>query len=251
MKCHQRDETVIRKERILSIPNAYEGYSKWKRWDPNNWGSFPKKKAREFRLLAGTEVKDLRLLEVGFGKGSFLAWAKSSGAYVFGVEKEPLMLAAARERGFSVSDNLFRDFEGQAFDLIVAFDVLEHLTVDEIDRFFDFVSSSLNIEGTLVIKVPNGACPFALGMQNGDLTHLTCLTVASLRQVLSRHPLTITRVRPHLAPLPGGFAGVRSLLQRFSRKLYSKIAEFMWDLSEENFYQVLVIDINKDNSTPE
>lgn len=73
MRRHQRDVTLIRKEKILSTPNAYEGYSKWKPWDPNTWGSFPKKKAREFRLLVGTDVNDLRLLEVGFGKGSFFA----------------------------------------------------------------------------------------------------------------------------------------------------------------------------------
>lgn len=53
------------------------------------------------------------------------------------------MLAAARERGFSVSDNLFRDFEGQSFDIIIAFDVLEHLTVDEIDRFFNLAGSKI------------------------------------------------------------------------------------------------------------
>lgn len=225
--------------------NAYDEYAVWKEWNKGSWGQFSRKKGREFRKLVGTAISGCRLLEVGFGGGAFLAWAQNSGALVVGVERQRELLEIALGKDFAVFSGLGEVPQGLKFDVIVAFDVLEHLSVSEIRAFFLFASERLTTQGRLVVKVPNAACPFSLGMQHGDVTHVTPITVASITQLMSSYGFSILKVRPHVAPLPGGFAGFRALLQRSGRKIYSLMAGFLWDLSEENFYQCLVIDIKR------
>ncbi|NDF03706.1 MAG: class I SAM-dependent methyltransferase [Betaproteobacteria bacterium] len=222
---------------------SLEDYQRWKGWRSDQWGKFSEKKGAEFRKLLGCNPAGKSLLELGFGSGSFLSWASESGALVSGVEVQEALLLAAKEKKFRVARSLREASDWAPFDLICAFDVLEHLSVGEINAFFALASQWLSPGGLICVKVPNAACPFALGMQFGDVTHVTPLTRGSVGQLLSPHGLRIDRCRPHSAPLPGGFAGVRAILQRAIRHLYRKFAKFVWDLSEEHFYQCIVLEI--------
>jgi 2-polyprenyl-3-methyl-5-hydroxy-6-metoxy-1,4-benzoquinol methylase len=69
------------------------------------------------------------------------------------------------------------------FDLIVAFDVLEHLTVEEIVDLLRFAASLLNPGGRLLARFPNGASPFGAFYQTGDVTHVTVLSAGRIRQI--------------------------------------------------------------------
>jgi len=223
----------------------YLTYGDWKGWTLENWGHFSKKKASEFRKLLGFDPRGLVLLEYGFGGGAFICWARQRGAFVSGVELQDELLSFARGCGFPVFKSIEESFVSEPFDVICAFDVLEHLSLDEIGRFFEFSARSLAAEGILCIKIPNGACPFSLGMQHGDVTHRSTLTKGSVEQVLAQYGLRVASCRPHSAPLPGGFAGLRSALQRLLRHLYRKVAKFMWDLSEDHFYQCIILEIRR------
>ena len=84
--------------------DAYASYVEWKRWD----GAF-QTSDKEARYLAA-EFQDIplrgrRVLEVGFGNGAFLAWAKQQGADVAGIELHAEMLEAARRQGFVALKN--------------------------------------------------------------------------------------------------------------------------------------------------
>jgi len=59
------------------------------------------------------------------------------------------------------------------FDVIVVFDVLEHLTLEEILIFLDRAKQLLVTGGVIIARVPNCASPYGLAYQNGDFTHLT------------------------------------------------------------------------------
>ena len=69
------------------------------------------------------------------------------------------------------------------FDLIVAFDVLEHLTVNELLDLMQFAKSLLTPDGRILARFPNGASPFSGPYQNGDITHMMVLTGERMRQI--------------------------------------------------------------------
>jgi 2-polyprenyl-3-methyl-5-hydroxy-6-metoxy-1,4-benzoquinol methylase len=107
--------------------NLYGGYAQWKQWEGDFQAS--DRDARYFAAeFSGVALAGKRVLEIGFGNGRFLAWAKSQGALVAGTEIEETMLARAREKGFvalpPALDALAAGTE--RFDVVVAFDVFEH-----------------------------------------------------------------------------------------------------------------------------
>ena len=54
----------------------------------------------------GLETRGLKLLEIGFGPGAFLGWARDSGAIVVGVDIQSELVAAACSRGFEAYEHL-------------------------------------------------------------------------------------------------------------------------------------------------
>ena len=68
----------------------------------------------------------------------------------------------------------------QRFDLVVAFDVAEHLSFDELQTFFSWVRDHLNEGGKLYLRFPEGASPLGLANQNGDFMHVTSLTLPKI-----------------------------------------------------------------------
>ena len=75
--------------------DPYSGYVEWKRWD----GAFETadKEARYFTAeFRDITLRGKRVLEIGFGNGGFLAWARTQGADVSGIEINAEMRDAAR-----------------------------------------------------------------------------------------------------------------------------------------------------------
>jgi 2-polyprenyl-3-methyl-5-hydroxy-6-metoxy-1,4-benzoquinol methylase len=125
-------------------------------------------------------------LEIGFGSGHFLDWAAGKGYRTTGVELIPSLVESAAQRGHRALHGVPREVlnpEVDRFDLIVAFDVFEHLTVEEIIDFLRLASSLLNPGGRLLARFPNGASPFGAFYQAGDITHMTVLSAARIRQI--------------------------------------------------------------------
>lgn len=81
----------------------HENYLNWKGWDPNLFGSFTPKESQRFRLeLKSLKLKRAaRILEIGFGHGHFMAWAKSQDYRVEGIEKNPHLVEIAIQKAFS------------------------------------------------------------------------------------------------------------------------------------------------------
>src|ERR1700755_1345768 len=75
--------------------DPYAHYAEWKRWD--GAAAPDEKDARYFAAeFEGVALAGKRVLEIGFGNGRFLAWARDAGARVVGVEINAPMRAAAR-----------------------------------------------------------------------------------------------------------------------------------------------------------
>jgi SAM-dependent methyltransferase len=127
-----------------------------------------------------------KVLELGFGQGEFLSWAKERGYVAIGIELIPELVARASQRGFTVYQGWIEsipELEGQQFDLIVAFDVFEHMTRDELLSVLKFSKQILKRSGKILARFPNGGSPLGLLYQNGDATHVTALGAGAMNQM--------------------------------------------------------------------
>jgi len=176
----------------------YRNYSKFKRWD--RFFQFDAEAAAYYSGELGTgDLAGKNLLEIGFGSGGFLAWASEAGARVAGTELQPESLQAARERGIALLDPDLASVagrHGEAFDYIVAFDVLEHLALSEVVRMLDAAGIMLKPGGELLLRFPNGQSPFGLADQYGDATHIQPLSAEIVAQLVEGSDLTVARSGP-------------------------------------------------------
>ena len=192
----------------------YAHYDDWKGWaTPFVCGD---EMAAYFTAeLRGRALKDRDVLEIGFGNGEFLGWARSQGARISGSELTPASVAAAEAAGIAL---IAPDFEGHApmpdsFDVIAAFDVFEHLDVATIMAKLTAIDAMLRPGGWLILRFPNGQSPFGLGPQHGDATHVTALSRAKIEQYAGHTSLATLHYGGAARPRSGSIAKrvVRSL----------------------------------------
>lgn len=165
--------------RVSSKENQYQGYLNFKRWDKEP------SRADEFVGIFPTltTAMSYKILEIGFGPGYFLDWARERGHLVWGVEILSEAIDAARKRGHNVCSWHEWDSIPGPFDMIVALDVLEHVEPLKLLELLKKLKGALTESGKVIIKVPNGESPFAGKYLYGDMTHERPLTSESLRQI--------------------------------------------------------------------
>ena len=186
----------------MSEGAPYAGYERWKAWDVKGFGQFRRHDAVYFRgelRRAGVgSLQRVQVLELGFGNGSFAGWATAQGADYLGVEVIPELLDAARARGYRVLPAKVLD-EGVvaagSLDLVVAFDVFEHLPIGDLQLLLQRLAVMLRPGGQVLARLPSGDSPFSRAIQHGDLTHCTVLGSAAVRQLALRVGLTAEQVR--------------------------------------------------------
>lgn len=169
-----------------------------------------------------------RILDLGCGGGHLLGFLKSLGYInLTGVDVSSEQVAYARQVLPNVVQSdifmfLHKEGIGQ-FDMITAFDVLEHLTRDEMIELLGLVKIRLAKNGVLVVQLPNGDSPFVGSVFCGDATHETCLTSVSLRHILEASGFKDCRFREY-DPAPTGFvSGVRYVLWQVLRVIIKAI----------------------------
>lgn len=102
----------------------YLNYNEWKSWPNDSFFRFSPHEAIYFSAdFDGVSLLDAKFLEIGFGNGALLSWAKSRGAAIYGTEILETSLERAREKNIpllssGLGDNLpqFSEF----FDVIAA-----------------------------------------------------------------------------------------------------------------------------------
>lgn len=108
-----------------------------------------------FRMRELRGVRPGRLLDVGSGRGRFLAAAKAAGWSATGIEFEPGLAAMSRDRygvDVVVGDAVTADVDGP-FDVVTMWHVLEHLPepAASLERAFELLAPG----GRLIVSVPN------------------------------------------------------------------------------------------------
>lgn len=178
-----------------AAPDLYSHYTEWKQWS----GAFVVggKEARYFAAeFRGIPLQGRRLLEIGFGNGGFLAWARGQGAQVSGIEINDAMLEAAQRHGFEASKATLSELaeRGEQYDLVAAFDVLEHWDVEELLQNFGLIRQLLREGGVFLARFPNGQSPFGRVFQHGDFSHKSTLSSFKIEYLATATGLEVVRV---------------------------------------------------------
>ncbi len=132
--------------------------------------------------------KKAEVLDLGCGSGELLMWLKFLGFNnVSGVDQDERLIEEAEKLDGKVYKGDIKSFlngKSQKFDCIIARDVLEHFTKDEIFEILDLIYGALRQDGVLIIQTPNAESPFGARYRYYDFTHCIGFTSSSLRHVL-------------------------------------------------------------------
>jgi len=177
--------------------DLYAGYADWKQWQGDCTASDGDARCFAAEFADVVALRGKRVLEIGFGNGRFLAWAKAQGASVAGTEIHDGLIAWAREKGF---DALPASLEAlvaaqRRFDVVVAFDVFEHWSKQELIANLQHVRALLDDGGVLLARFPNGQSPFGRLHQYGDITHQTVLSSSAVEQLAGMTGFAVVHVR--------------------------------------------------------
>ena len=152
-----------------------------------------------------------RLLDIGCGTGHFLAAAQRRGFSVSGIEPAPLSAAYARGCfGVNVieSDVLETEFDHATFDVITAWDVIEH--VPDPRAVIRHCTQWLKPGGIMALRFPSAPWQKLKGVvfqqllrsdraAFGATMHLTFFTERTFRQMAQEEGLAVLRSRTTLA----------------------------------------------------
>lgn len=191
-----------------------ETYLQWKSWGQQGFAALDEATARYFdaevaRLPAPLPER-ARVLEIGFGQGCFLRYAQQRGWQVSGTEANPGLVAAAAAQGFDVQQAVDLHAHGDNFfDLVVAFDVLEHVPQQSMVDFVRDVKRVLKPGGCFLARFPNGDSPLGMLYQHGDVTHVNFIGSGKVRFVASTLGLSVRTLAGASQPRqPGSFVHV-------------------------------------------
>lgn len=133
-------------------------------------------------------AKDSLILELGCGPGYLLDYLKLNGFNnITGVDISREQVELANSKGHNVLlDDIFNYLRNSSnkYDIIFAFDLIEHFTKDELLELTNLIYNSLSDAGLFIIRTPNGQGYFSGHIIYGDLTHQTIFTPNSLTQLL-------------------------------------------------------------------
>ena len=177
-------------------------YIDWKNWEEDSFGKTSKLEETYFNNI----VKLLKLkrsskiLEIGFGNGSFLGYAVSQKFNYDGVESNQNLVDLAIDNNFSAYTSLDKIDTETKYDLIILFDVIEHINADAVEDFFKEMNVHLEETGSIFLRFPNGSSPLGLGNQHGDVTHCNIVTLPKLNYWCYNSDLKVIFYRGDIRP---------------------------------------------------
>lgn len=208
--------------------NPYDRYDEWKGWNESNFMQIDAAEHAYFdHELGAFPIEGKFVLEIGFGRGNFLAWARAKGATLYGTELSTKGRELAAGSGVEVLPTNLQALSSEMagrFALVAAFDVLEHLSVDETRQLMTDISGLLSVGGRFVARFPNGQSPFGRVYQAGDVTHKTTLSAPMLLQIVAGLPLEFVSVGEDLPVIHGSW---RQRLKQRTRRRVRTIAGTM------------------------
>ena len=177
-------------------------YINWKDWNADSFGKSSKlEKAYFNNIIKILKLKDApKILEIGFGNGAFLGYSANQKFSYEGVESNQKLVNLAKNKGYSSFGSIDEIDSNIKYDLIVLFDVIEHIHEDEVENFLIKINSQLASNGSIFIRFPNGSSPLGLGNQHGDVTHCNIVTLSKINYWCSNAELKVEFYRGDIRP---------------------------------------------------
>lgn len=140
------------------------------------------------RRILGMHLSELRgtpALDIGCGMGFTMLFLQQEGYHpVQGIDIDAGQVAASLRKGLDVVQvddaSAFIDQQGQRYGMIVAMDVLEHMTPNEQLVVLRSAYRALLPGGRFICSVPNANSTIAARQRYNDFTHHTSFTEHSL-----------------------------------------------------------------------
>lgn len=132
--------------------------------------------------------RDARMLDLGCGDGKLLHLLKTLGyGRTRGVDISTEQVNLARQVTSDIVQQDVLEFlrtNQEKYEVVFAFDIIEHLSKDEVFEFLDGCADSLTDGGWIILSTPNAASPMFGYSRYGDFTHEVCFSPSCLRQTL-------------------------------------------------------------------
>ncbi|HEX4321075.1 MAG TPA: class I SAM-dependent methyltransferase [Acidobacteriaceae bacterium] len=217
MTTNQASESIPWKKRLY---DAYVSSGQAGGTAPTAETAFLPRKAYITHLISGhfPSSRSARILDIGCGHGAFLYFLAAAGyTNVTGIDTSPEQINLAAKLGID-NAHCAQAFEyisslaPDSLDVVILFDILEHLERQELFDLLDEIRRILRPGGMCLVHVPNGEGLFGMRILCGDLTHIQAFTQASARQLFTT--IGFSRIEYHEdRPIPHGLAStVRRLL---------------------------------------
>ncbi len=142
-----------------------------------------------------------RVVDVGSGRGEWLALLREAGVPASGVDVNPVFVESGRARGLDlVQGDAVAHLQGlppDSVDMVTAFHVIEHLDVETLLALLAAARQALRPGGCVLFEAPNpsnlrmGACDFY-----NDPTHRSPLPPALTEYLVSASGFGEVEVRP-------------------------------------------------------
>ncbi|TPE45553.1 class I SAM-dependent methyltransferase [Pontibacter mangrovi] len=139
------------------------------------------------------------ILDYGCGTGTFLTACKKDGWEIRGVEPNAKARAKAAENTGEIIAEKLEDIEGEKYEMITLWHVLEH--VHTLNETMAQLLESLQEDGTMIIAVPNADSHDAQEYKDNwaayDVPrHLYHFTQQTMKRFLKKHKMRLEEVLP-------------------------------------------------------
>lgn len=129
-----------------------------------------------------------KIMDVGCGFGSMVYTAKNAGyTNIAGIDLSSEQVAVAHSLGLNeVKESSIEQWvaTNEKVDCLLAIDLIEHLSKDELVHFLAHVRRSLTTNGKVILRTPNMDAPLASVYAHGDFSHETFLNKNSALQLM-------------------------------------------------------------------
>jgi 2-polyprenyl-3-methyl-5-hydroxy-6-metoxy-1,4-benzoquinol methylase len=135
--------------------------------------------------------RNTRILDLGCGAGAFIFWLEQRGyKNIVGIDVSEEMVAIAQKAGLGqvkLGEILpeLRATRSRSLDVVLAIDVFEHMSREQLFEICDEVFRVLKPGGRIIAHVPNAGGIFGSAIRYGDLTHEVAFTASSIRQLFN------------------------------------------------------------------